>query len=225
MTHLDVELVTWLRGEFVTATAELEQHTALPPAAGVSYKAVGNAPSAGMCFAVWQETAPQAQTAYGHLRFSVKADIGRLDAIMNVFQRQDAESADDITAAAMRSETLDVYNTHVASGGNNPEANQTRSDQMNRAVHHIEGTPNPSVFAGDMNAQVPDQVDRLKRQGWTDASNDAVGQPVGTHHGNPIDKVYVGPGVGVTGPARTVDGGPSDHDGLVVDVGVAPAWP
>jgi Endonuclease/Exonuclease/phosphatase family len=226
VTHIDLERVGWLRNQIDAAADGMEKRTtATPPLGDISYPAFGNTTGSALCYEIWRDTTAEAQTAFGHLRFSVEADVGRLDAIMHTFSRVDAEAADDLCAAAMRSNSLDVYNTHIASGEGR-EAENVRRDQVGRAVDHIEaGAGGPAVFAGDFNTADPPEVDRLRAQGWTDASTNWNGEPVGTHHGRPIDKVYAGPGVAVTGPARPIDGGPSDHDGLVVDVGVAPAWP
>ncbi|MDI6105853.1 endonuclease/exonuclease/phosphatase family protein [Actinoplanes sp. NEAU-A12] len=226
MTHIDLERLGGLRNEIEKAAGTMEKRTtATPPLGGLSYPAFGNTPGSALCHEIWRDTMTEAQTAFEHLRFSVEADVGRLDAIMHTFSRVDAEAADDLCAAAMRSNSLAVHNTHVASGAGR-EAENVRRAQVGRAVDHIEaGAGGPAVFAGDFNTAEPPEVSRLQAQGWTDASTNAGGGPVGTHHGRPIDKVYAGPGVAVTGPARPIDGGPSDHDGLVVDVGVAPAWP
>jgi hypothetical protein len=226
VTHIDLERVGWLKRQLDAAAEGMEKRTTgTPPLGNVSYPAFGNTTGSALCFEIWRDTAAEIQTAFGHLRFSLEADVGRLDAVMHTFSRMDAEAADDILAAAMRSNSLDVYNTHIASGDKR-EAENVRGEQVGQAVGHIEaGAGGPAIFTGDFNTTEPPAVGRLQAQGWTDASTNASGDPVGTYHGRPIDKVYVGPGVAVTGPARAIDGASSDHDGLVVDVGVAPAWP
>lgn len=226
MTHIDLERARWLRDEVERAVNGMDKPTpATPPVGNVSPAAFGNTAGKALCYEAWRDTTAAAETAYGYLRLSLDADVGRLDAVMHTFARMDAEAADDFCAAAMRSNTLDVYNTHVASG-TDADAARVRSRQLDPAVDHIEGNAGPAIFAGDFNEENPPQVDRLQGQGWADASTDASGAPVATSgSGRPIDKVYVSPGVVVTDPARAIDGGPSDHDGLVVDVGVVPAWP
>jgi hypothetical protein len=220
VTHLDFELVTWLRNQVQAAVDGMDERTpAMPRIGNVSAYAFGNTLSSALCYEGWRDTTAEAETAFGYLRLSLEADVGRLDAIMHTFLWTDAEAADDLCVAAMRSNTLDVYNTHVDTDAGR------RSGQLDQSVDHIESQGGPAIFAGDLNTADPPHVDRLKIQGWTDASTDANGNPVPTYKDRPIDKVYVGPGVVVTDPARSIDGGPSDHDGLVVDVGIPPAWP
>lgn len=225
MTSIDLARVALLEEQFRAAAAGMPKRTLSMPALGAaSGPAFGNTVGSVVCADVWRETMAEAQSAFEHLRFSVEADVGRLKSVMDTFRRVDLEVADDFCAAAMRSNSLDVYNTHIASGEGG-EADRTRSDQLDRSVDHIEGGGGPGIFAGDLNTENPPQVDRLQAQGWTDASTGDDDKAVQTRRGQAIDKVYVGPGVVVTDRARSIDGGPSDHDGLVVDVAVAPAWP
>jgi endonuclease/exonuclease/phosphatase family protein len=223
VTYIDLARVASLSTVFRAAADGLPRRTVGMPALGaVPAEAFGNTTGSVVCAGDWRETMTEAQTGFEHLRISVEADVGRLDSVMASFRRMDIEVADDFCAAAMRSNSLDVYNTHVASDESGPEV---RDEQLGRSVDHIQGAGGPGIFAGDLNSEQPPQVDRLQAQGWTDASTDGDGNPVKTRNGQAIDKIYAGPGVVVTQPARSIDGGPSDHDGMVVDVGVAPAWP
>ena len=221
MTHIILETGYWLRDQVEAAVNGMDKRTrTVPPVGNVAPSAFGNTSGSALCYEGWRDTTAEAETAFGYLRLSLEADVNRLDYILYTFSRMDAEAADDLCAAALRSNTLDVFNTHLDS-----KDDQRRSDQLDRSVEHIEAGDGPAIFAGDFNTDNPVEAYRLTGEGWDDASKDADGNPVKTHGGKAIDKVYVGPGVVVTDPARSIDGGPSDHDGLVVDVGVTPAWP
>lgn len=212
--------VRWLRAQVETAVNEMGSVAPGTPQVGtVSATAFGNTAGSELCYAAWWDTANEAEKASRYLRLSLDGDAHRLDAIMYAFTRTDAESADRITATMMRSHTLGVFNTHLDS-----KSGQRREQQLDRSVDYVGSSSGPAIFTGDFNTETPD-VDPLLGHGWVDASKDAAGNPVPTEGSRAIDKAYVGPGVVVTGPARTVEGDPSDHEGLVVDVGVLPGWP
>lgn len=222
MTHIDVERVRWLIGQVgVAANAINGSRGASDESGSVAASAFGNTASGSFCHTAWQETATEASTATGFLRTSLEADWSRLGVVLHTFEQMDAESADEICATGLRSGSLDVFNTHLDS-----KSGDRRQEQAEDAVNAIEPALGPTIFAGDFNTETPPELDRLTGVGWVEVSVDADGNPLATSsHDNAIDKVYASPGVVATGPAEEVDGGPSDHDGIVVNLAIAPAWP
>lgn len=222
MVHIDVDRVGWLIDQVgVAANAIHGTRGASDPTGTVSAGAFGNTMSGSFCHSAWQDTATEAATACGYLRDTLGSDYSRLGAVLHTFQQMDDEAADEICAAGLRSNALDVFNTHLDS-----KSGERREDQAREAVNVIEPSLTPTIFAGDFNTETPPEVDRLTGQGWVDASLDADGQPIPTSsHDNAIDKIYASPGVAVEGPAEEISGGPSDHDGIVVELSVAPPWP
>lgn len=237
MVYLDIERVRWLIGQ-VTAAANAINETRDPataprfipgspsgadpdpdPVGTVPATAFGNTAGASPCHTAWQDVATGVGDVLGYLRMSLEADVGRLDTVLRAFQETDAESADELCAAGLRSNALHVFNTHL-----DAHSAERRADQADAAVDEIEPQLAPTIFAGDYNTETPPEVDRLEDRGWTDAST-AYGRDVPTFGDRAIDRVYTSPGIVATGPAESIEGHPSDHDPLRVDLAVAPAWP
>lgn len=189
--------------------------------------AFGNSFGGTACHAAWLGADTDARTAYDNLTAMLTSDVIRLGDVVLRFEQTDLESADAVNAAA---HGLNVFTTHVhhRAGPRGSGHDQERTQQIQTATDHVNDRVGPTVFTGDLNeirtsdTNGADAISNLvENDGFTDAGAAAGGTSSG---GARIDYVFTSPEVGTPRPADRVDGHPSDHDGVAVDITVPPDW-
>jgi endonuclease/exonuclease/phosphatase family metal-dependent hydrolase len=116
---------------------------------------------------------------------------------------------------------LDIYTTHVAE--DKPEMDRQQTAQINRVWDGLATKGDRVVVTGDFNETLDGadaSAQALRRHGefgYADGGNAGKTSVNGT--GRRIDYVFTGPGIDARSPLP-VDGRPSDHNGMVVDIQV-----
>lgn len=236
VVHIEYERVGWLADQVQVAADELgDGRSGLPP--GYSElplppaSAFGNTSGAGPCADGAAGLIEDARTARAHLRLTLGTDVTRLREVVSTFRSTDHAAADRAYAAA--GGTLQVFTTHVHSedsgGRRGSEDDRERAGQVNEAWYNVGNSLGPTVFTGDLNETVDsdnrgsDAINRFGEFGYTDAGRGA-GATSRDGDGRRIDYVFTSPDLNVPGSATNVDGGPSDHNGIAVDVEIPPRW-
>lgn len=198
-------------------------------------KAFGNLAGSASCHASFVAFVTGTVTGSGHLATTLGADADKITKIIGVFQRTDAESADELCAATRN--TLNVYTTHVHSEGpfeRGSPGDVERARQITMAADHMGRQPGSTIFTGDLNEKVDGNVntqssDAIRqirdRLGYDDTGAGAPNGGKTSVNGTSrrIDYVFTSPDL-VGGDGRVVDGGTSDHHGIVTDVGIPRGW-
>lgn len=156
------------------------------------------------------------------VRSSGEAQVYKLDEPGD--DHTEGRSALGVEVRTVHGGTVDVLTAHISHGG---QATQEQiSDQIGRLADAARSNPDPTVVTGDFNTVREGDnppaaaVRRFDQYGYTDTgARDNL--PTISHATETarIDYVLAGPGVG-GGRADVVDGDPSDHDAVVVDVDV-----
>jgi endonuclease/exonuclease/phosphatase family metal-dependent hydrolase len=237
MVRMDYDRVEWLADQVEIAAEDLGDgseslvpgHYAPPP---LPASAFGNVRGAGDCAEAAIGLLGEARAARGHLHAMLGTDVTRLREAVETFRNTDHAAADRMMAAA--GGTLQVFTTHVHSEDRGAERgsghDQERANQINEAGDVVNRTAGPTIFTGDLNEtrgadnQASDAINRIDEEyGYTDAGQ-AAGATSSNGEGARIDYVFTSPEIGVPGDATNVDGGPSDHNGVAVDLEIPPGW-
>ncbi len=235
--HANLDRMRWLTAQVrQAATTMSEGRSDLPGRPGAQdveidsgpAAAFGNTSGAAACHAAWWSAEVRARSAYDNQATMLASDVDKLGDVVACFEQNDDESADRIVAAGRG---LNVFTTHVHSERSHQRgdaADQERSRQIGTAADHVTDAVGPTVFTGDLNAtrtsdtNSADAISALvERDGYTDAGAAAGGTSPSGHR---IDYVFTSPGIRTPASAERVEGAPSDHDGIAVDVDVPPDW-
>ena len=236
MVHIEYDRVEWLAGQCDAAADSVTTgRNGLSVLASVSDLvpafAFGNSDGAEACRSACQDAAANAMSLSDYLALSLEADGGRLRQVVSAFRQTDHETADEICSTA--TDRLNVYTTHVHSEGRGERGDDDneRAGQINEAADQLEVIPQdrfgPTIFTGDLNetrgsdTRTAGAIGRIEDElGYTDAGAHAGS----THPGaGRIDYTFASDDIGVS-HAEVVDGGTSDHDALVTDMRIPPAW-
>lgn len=212
--------------------------------AQVPASAFGNTSGGDFCHTAWQDVLDQVTAANRNLRRALEDDADRLDQVISCFQDRDHESADRICAAG---NTVTVLSAHLHSNDSDlatPEWDDyLRATQHDRMVDYASGRTGAVVVGVDANVSIdregsgggegseeyedlaeyrdgelaPRAVDRFEDEGFENVGDFSHGEPgEGTSSSErSIDYIW-SRGLGAGSP-QEVGGGPSDHDGQVVD--------
>lgn len=188
--------------------------------------------------------ATNAESAYAKLRYSADhlaeilidvlgTDGSRLRTAVKLFKELDDRIADQLLAAEKGG--FDVYSAHVHSDGLGKYDDHVRTQQIDK----LHGALNrgPSLLGADLNVVTNDgdnpgqttsgdAVHGIKQDGYTVYSGGVGqnGQLTGTSPTHQrIDHVAGSPGFIMNNRPHVIDGGTSDHDGMVIDVEI-PNW-
>ncbi len=218
----------WLTGRVDEAASTMSGDAFAGPCVGaLPAEAFGNSFGAEACHAAWSGAEIGARTAHDGLTAVLTSDVARLGEVIARFEQTDLESADAVSAAARG---LNVFTTHVhhMAGPRGGEHDQQRARQLRTAIDHVAGGEGPTVFAGDLNevrtsdTNSADAISGLvENAGYTDAGVAAGGT---SSEGARIDYVFTSPEIDTPGIARRVEGHPSDHDGIAVDIAIPRDW-
>lgn len=209
------EQLAWLATRLVDAAETL--HDGRGALAPVDRGVCGDT-TVGLSFAgAVQNTMDSAATAASQLLDVLRSDVDKLRDVAANYAAADAGGRGHMEAI----DSIDVYSTHVSGA---------RPDQIAGVWDVVGGSGDrPTVLAGDFNTDIDGnqsgregeifdsaarrELERFDDLGFTDAGQDA-----GPTSGDPerIDYIFT---KGVS-PVDTevIDGGPSDHDGLVTEL-------
>lgn len=237
VVYIEYERVEWLADQVQVAADEFGDGRSGLPAGYADIppppaSAFGNTSGADVCADAASRMIEDARTARAHLHLMLGTDVTRLREVVSTFRGTDHASADRAYAAA--GGTLQVFTTHVHSedsgGARGSEDDRERAGQINEAGYNVNNSIGPTVFTGDLNETVDsdnrgsDAINRFGDEyGYTDAGQGA-GATSNDGEGRRIDYVFTSPDINVPGSATNVDGGPSDHNGIAVDVEIPPRW-
>jgi hypothetical protein len=211
------EQIRWLASRVGDAAVSLRDgHTGIGT---VTRGAFGDTAGGIACAGAVTDAASSGGTATEHLQRELRSDVDKLTGVAANYQDTDA-------AGSERMDSIDVYTTHLSGG---------RPDQIAGAWDVVgESAGHPTVLTGDFNTRLDDadcppgnddeacdprsraQLGRHDELGFTDAGADAGPTSGHGERGNRIDYILAN-GVDPVG-TEVIDGGPSDHEGLVTDL-------
>ena len=234
--HVDHEQIYYLASQFRAAVDTLNDgRRQASDGDPLPKQAVGDTGGAADFATIYNGVADTALDTVKALMAVLRSDDESLRVAALTYQRTDDDAAADLAVAGAH--TLDIFTAHVHSGSGDSD-DAERAKQIGRAWDVVGSNAGPTIFTGDLNDAIyrgdgsdpdrgdkhslsADEIRRYEDLGFTNAAPGAPTSNDGT--GRAIDYVFTGPDV-ATGRAEVVDGGPSDHQGIGVDVAVPHRW-